>query len=159
MMSKKNLCIGPMFSYSSWKDYWEGTRKRDNENLGTVSTQMYSVMGNYGVSDKLNVLFGLPYVKTKASAGTMSGLKGIQDFCVHSLASKDNGSTESMMIHSFVVHITPEGKVQALILRLRWAVHSAASKLAVIPSKGLRSSVQVSPSDKADDVCVEGLRG
>lgn len=80
MMSKKNLCIGPMYSYSSWKDYWEGTRRRNNENLGTVSTQMFAIMGNYGITDKLNVLFGLPYVKTKASAGTLHGLKGIQDF-------------------------------------------------------------------------------
>lgn len=79
MMEKGNLCIGPMYSYSSWSSYWEGTRKRINENLGTVSTQMYSVMGNYGISSKLNVLFGLPYVKTKASAGTLHGMGGLQD--------------------------------------------------------------------------------
>ena len=67
MMEKKALCVGPMYSYSSWKNYWEGTLKRDNENLGTVSTQMIGVMGTYGVSKKLNVLFGAPYVITKAS--------------------------------------------------------------------------------------------
>jgi len=80
MMNRRNLCIGPMYSYSSWKNYWEGTLKRNNENLGTVSTQMASVMGTYGVTDKLNLLFGLPYVKTKASGGTLHGLKGLQDF-------------------------------------------------------------------------------
>ena len=79
MMAKKNLCIGPMYGYSSWKNYWEGTLKRENLNLGTVSTQMYSVMGAYGVTDKLNILFGVPYVKTKASAGTLHGMKGFQD--------------------------------------------------------------------------------
>lgn len=79
MMGKKQLCIGPMYSYSSWKNYWEGTLKRDNQNLGTVSTQMYSLMGAYGVTDKLNVLFGAPYVKTKASAGTLHGMNGVQD--------------------------------------------------------------------------------
>lgn len=79
MMGKGQLCIGPMYSYTSWKNYWEGTLKRENLNLGTVSTQMFSVMGAYGISDKLNVLFGAPYVKTKASAGTMAGMKGIQD--------------------------------------------------------------------------------
>lgn len=79
MMGKKQLCIGPMYSYSSWKNYWEGTLKRDNQNLGTVSTQMFSVMGAYGITDKLNVLFGAPYVKTKASAGTLHGMKGVQD--------------------------------------------------------------------------------
>ncbi len=79
MMSKHNLCIGPSYSYSSWTNYWEGTLKRDNQNLGTVSTQMIGAMGVYGVSDKLNVLFGLPYVTTNASAGTLHGQKGLQD--------------------------------------------------------------------------------
>ena len=79
MMEKNALCIGPMFGYSSWKNYWEGTLKRENLNLGTVSTQIYSVMGNYGVTNKLNVLFGLPYVKTKASAGQLNGQEGMQD--------------------------------------------------------------------------------
>lgn len=79
MMIKNNFCLGPVYGHSSWKKYWEGTGKRENLNLGTVSTQMFSVMGNYGVSNKLNVLFSVPYVKTKASAGTLHGQKGIQD--------------------------------------------------------------------------------
>jgi hypothetical protein len=79
MMEKKQLCLGPMYSYSSWKNYWEGTLKRDNANLGTVSTQSFSLMGAYGINKKLNVLFGAPYIKTKASAGTLHGMKGIQD--------------------------------------------------------------------------------
>ena len=79
MMEKKQLCIGPMYSYSSWKNYWEGTLKRDNANLGTVSTQSFSLMGAYGITGKLNVLFGAPYIKTKASAGTLHGMKGVQD--------------------------------------------------------------------------------
>src|ERR1044072_4049675 len=79
MMRKNNLCIGPMYSHSSWKNYWEGTLKRENLNLGTVTTQMFSVMGNYGITNKLNVLFGAPYVTTKASAGTLHSQKGVQD--------------------------------------------------------------------------------
>src|SRR6187401_1617159 len=79
MMSKNNFCVGPMYTYSSWKDYWEGTFKRDNANLGTVSSQMFSVMGNYGITDKINVLFGRPYIKTKASQGTLHGQQGLQD--------------------------------------------------------------------------------
>ena len=79
MMSKKYLCIGPMYGYSSWKNYWEGTFKRDNENLGRVSTQMYSVMGAYGIKSNLNIIANLPYIKTKATQGTLSGLEGFQD--------------------------------------------------------------------------------
>lgn len=79
MMAKNNFCVGAMYGHSSWKNYWEGTFKRDNKNLGTVSSQMYSVMGNYGITNKLNFLFGAPYVKTKATAGTLRGAEGIQD--------------------------------------------------------------------------------
>ena len=79
MMEKNAFCVGPMFGYSSWKNYWEGTLKRENLNLGTVSTKVFSVMGNYGITNKLNVLFGLPYVLTKASAGQLNGQEGVQD--------------------------------------------------------------------------------
>lgn len=83
MMTKNNFCTGLMYGYSSWTNYWEGTLKRDNENLGRVSTQMIGVMGNYGISDKLNVLFSLPYVSTKASAGTLHGMEGMQDLSLY----------------------------------------------------------------------------
>lgn len=79
MMTRNNFCTGLMYNYSSWTHYWEGTLKRDNENLGRVSTQMVGLMGNYGITDKLNILFSLPYVSTKASAGTLRGMKGMQD--------------------------------------------------------------------------------
>lgn len=79
MMGKKQLCTGPVYNYSGWKNYWEGTLKRNNLNLGTVSTQTVSLMGSYGVTSKINLLFNVPFVQTKASAGTFSGLKGLQD--------------------------------------------------------------------------------
>jgi hypothetical protein len=79
MMEKGAFCVGPMYSYSSWKNYWEGKLKRDNQNLGTVSTQMFGIMGNYGLNRKINLLFSLPYVRTKATAGTLHGLEGVQD--------------------------------------------------------------------------------
>lgn len=36
-------------------------------------------MGNYGLTNKLNILFSLPYIKNSASAGTLMGQKGFQD--------------------------------------------------------------------------------
>lgn len=83
MMGKKRFCVGPMYSHSSWKNYWEGTLKRENLNLGTVSTQVFGLMGNYGITSKLNVLFNVPYVKTRASAGTMHSMDGIQDMSLY----------------------------------------------------------------------------
>src|SRR5580700_1840964 len=79
MMSKNNFCVGGTFTYSSWKNYWEGTFKRDNLNLGTVSTKMYGLMGNYGITSKLNIMVSSPYIQTHASAGTLHGMNGIQD--------------------------------------------------------------------------------
>ena len=79
MMEKNQLCIGPMYTYSSFKNYWEGSVKRGNTNMGTVLTQTYSVMANYGISAKLNLLFNVPYVQTNASVGSLHGMKGMQD--------------------------------------------------------------------------------
>jgi hypothetical protein len=79
MMNKYQFCNGLMYSHSSWNNYWEGTLKRSNENLGTVSTQAVMYMGAYGITDQLNVILGAPYIWTKASAGTFHGMKGIQD--------------------------------------------------------------------------------
>jgi hypothetical protein len=79
MMSKKQWCNGLTYVHSSWKEYWEGTTKRQNKNLGTVTTQSVMFMSVYGITDKLNVLATVPYVWTSASAGTLHGLKGFQD--------------------------------------------------------------------------------
>lgn len=79
MMNRNQFCSGFQYGHSSWKDYWEGTRKRDNENLGTVTTQSIMYMANYGITDKLNIMAGAPYVWTKASGGNMAGMNGVQD--------------------------------------------------------------------------------
>ena len=79
MMTKSNLCVGAIYSYSSWDHYWEGTLKRNNQNLGTVSTQNYGLMAIYGITDKLNVMANAPYVTTHSSAGTLHGQQGVQD--------------------------------------------------------------------------------
>src|SRR5690349_12144874 len=79
MMNKNNLCTGFQYGISDWDHYWEGKLKRTNENLGHITTQSVTWMGNYGISNKLNVLFSLPYIWTKASAGTLHGVNGLQD--------------------------------------------------------------------------------
>lgn len=79
MMGKNQFCTGVIYNGSSWKEYWEGTLKRENANLGTVSTNMIGPMGSLGVSSRLNIIFNLPYIKTKASAGQLKGFSGLQD--------------------------------------------------------------------------------
>jgi hypothetical protein len=79
MMPKGDLCTGFLFGQDKWTDYWEGTLKRENGNIGAITTQSLTWLGNYGVTNKLNVIAMIPYVKTKASQGVLSGMEGIQD--------------------------------------------------------------------------------
>jgi hypothetical protein len=82
LMSKKNLCTGFMYSHDRWTDYWEGELKRDNGNIGRITTQSITWMGAYGVTDRLNVIAMVPYVTTKASQGTLTGMDGVQDLSI-----------------------------------------------------------------------------
>lgn len=79
MMPKKNLCTGFLYSYDRWDQYWEGSLKRVNGNIGTVTTQAVTWTGNYGITDRLNVIALVPYVWTGASQGVLHGMSGFQD--------------------------------------------------------------------------------
>jgi hypothetical protein len=79
MMDKKQLCSGLVYQYSSFDQYWEGTYKRENLNIGSVSTKNIAFMGNYGITDRWNAILTIPYIKTNATAGTLLGQKGFQD--------------------------------------------------------------------------------
>jgi hypothetical protein len=79
MMPAKNLCTGFVYTHDAWDNYWEGTLKRTNGNVGTVTTQSVSWMGVYGITDRLNVIAMLPYVWTDASQGVLSSMDGFQD--------------------------------------------------------------------------------
>lgn len=79
MMNKNQWCNGATYMHSQWANYWEGTFKRSNANLGTVTAQTIMYMTNYGITDNLNILGTLPYTWTSASKGTLHGMKGLQD--------------------------------------------------------------------------------
>lgn len=100
---KRNvLCVGGMYVNDSWTDYWEGTFKRSNQNIGKITTQMYGVMGAYGITDKLNLFFGAPYVKTNASKGTLGGLDGVQDLSLSAkyLAAQRKFGTSRLSVYA-----------------------------------------------------------
>jgi hypothetical protein len=67
------------YGVDKWSDYWEGTLKRDNQNIGTLTTTSTTWMGSYGVTKNLNVYATLPYVRTEASQGVLMGMSGAQD--------------------------------------------------------------------------------
>ena len=79
MMPRQQLCTGFVYMHDAWDRYWEGPLERGNGNIGTVTTQSVSWMGTYGVTDRVNVIAMVPWVATGASAGTLSGMDGLQD--------------------------------------------------------------------------------
>ena len=79
MMKPKKLCVAALYASNSWTNYWEGNFKRDNANIGRLSTQTAMLMLNYGLNKNVNILASVPYIATKASVGTLSGLSGVQD--------------------------------------------------------------------------------
>ena len=79
MMPRGVICVLGQYSQNSWDEYREGTNKRSNSNIGTVSTQNVMVMGNYGITDAINVMLGLPYISTKSDVSYLTGQSGLQD--------------------------------------------------------------------------------
>ena len=79
MMPKGEICIALQYEQVTWDRYWEGSTIRVNQNIGTFTRQMGMPMIVGGITDKVNVILSLPYVKTAASAGQMAGVQGIQD--------------------------------------------------------------------------------
>lgn len=82
LVPHKSLGTAVMYQYDSWDNYWEGTLKRTNGNIGTVSTTALMYYGVYGVSPKVNVMATVPYITTEASMGTLHGMQGLQDLSV-----------------------------------------------------------------------------
>jgi len=82
MMPKKYFCTGFLYTYSQWDKYWEGTLKRDNQNIGTFSSHNIMYVGNYGITDKLNVIAMAPYISNQSNKGTLTGLQGVQDLTI-----------------------------------------------------------------------------
>ena len=82
MMQKRQWCTLLQYTQSSWDEYWEGAGKRSNANLGTFTGQNIMLMTNYGISDRLNVMAGVPYVWTGSSDSYLQGQRGLQDLSV-----------------------------------------------------------------------------
>ena len=101
MVPGKALFTGVLYGHGSWTEYWEGERKRENGNVGDVSTDAVVWMGNYGLTSRINLIAMLPYVSTEASAGTLHGQSGVQDL---TLAAKGRlftrGGFDGFAIHS-----------------------------------------------------------
>jgi hypothetical protein len=82
MMDKGQICVALTYTHDAWDEYWEGALQRKNGNIGTLTRQTIMPMFSLGITDRINVLAALPWVKTEASGGQLAGVQGIQDFGV-----------------------------------------------------------------------------
>lgn len=80
MLQRRELHATVMYGSDSWSEYWEGTLRRSNGNVGTVTTRSVTVHAGVGLTERLTVIGALPYVWTEASQGVLHGMSGRQDF-------------------------------------------------------------------------------
>jgi hypothetical protein len=79
MMGQHELQTGWLYTHDSWEQYWEGTLKRVNGNLGTVTTETNTWSAVYGITSRLTFIGAVPYVRTQPSQGVLQGQSGLQD--------------------------------------------------------------------------------
>ncbi len=95
MMPRGTLTAGALYAHDSWNEYWEGTLKRSNGNIGRVTTQSVVFVGGYAINDKIAVMAALPYVSTHASQGVLSDMSGLQDLTVSAKYRFASAKTQS----------------------------------------------------------------
>ena len=78
-LAKKSLDVGLLYSHDSWNEYWEGSLKRSNDNIGTMTTNAMTFVAGYGLRERLSVIATLPYVWTRTSQGSLHSMSGLQD--------------------------------------------------------------------------------
>jgi hypothetical protein len=82
MMPGRTISAGVLYSHDSWNQYWEGTLKRANGNIGTLTTKSVTLVGGYAVTDRLALMAALPYIWTHASQGVLHDMSGYQDLAL-----------------------------------------------------------------------------
>jgi hypothetical protein len=82
MMTAHSLQTGAVYTRDTWDEYWEGTLKRTNGNIGTITTQSDAWSAVYGVTNRVTILASVPFVWTRPSQGVLQGQHGMQDIMI-----------------------------------------------------------------------------
>ncbi len=82
MRGKGNLNTAVSYSYESYDQYYIGDSIVTNPNLGTISTKSVGVYLAAGVTDFLDVIVSLPYVRVAPSQGYWQSQRGLQDLSI-----------------------------------------------------------------------------
>jgi hypothetical protein len=131
MIPKNFYCAGVVYGHNSWDQYWEGTFKRTNGNIGTLSSNSYAVVGNYGLTNKIDLLFSVPYITTNASAGTLKGQSGVQDLTagIKWLAIQNEIGKGIFSVHAILEGSIPLSNYEPNFLPVSIGVHSKSVSL------------------------------
>lgn len=79
LVPRRELRTTVEYANEWWDHYWEGERRRDNENIGTLTTQSVTWSAAYGVTERVTLVASIPYVWTSASRGVLHDMRGWQD--------------------------------------------------------------------------------
>ncbi|WP_439487769.1 transporter [Algoriphagus sp.] len=85
MMARGEICFLLNFEYGEFDHYWEGETLRKNGTIAKVQRRTAMVMAAYGITKRLDVYAGLPYVSTNSTTpngGKFAGASGIQDLAL-----------------------------------------------------------------------------
>ncbi len=108
-MPARSTCFALSYGNHSWSNYWENSLKRENFNLGKVSTESIGLMAAVGLNERTNLIVSLPYIQTKTSAGNLLGQKGLQDASFW-VKYKLNPNKGKLNVHAIVGASTPVSK-------------------------------------------------
>lgn len=126
MVPPKALFTSVVYGHDRWSEYWEGTLKRENLNVGTLRTRSVTWMANYGLNSRVNLIAALPYVSTRASGGTLHPQSGLQDLTLAAKGRLFTAGSGNSNLHGFAIasYGTPVSDYVADLLPLSIGLHS-----------------------------------
>ncbi len=109
MMGKGEICFAVIYERGEWDQYWEGSYLRGNGNIGTFTRSSLMPMLAFGVTDRVNLIVSIPYVKTSATGGQLAGAEGMQDLALSVKAEliRKNFGSSSFSLFSNLSFSTP----------------------------------------------------
>jgi hypothetical protein len=83
MRGKGNTSAALSYSYEDYDTYFVGGTSTQNANLGTIATRSVTLFAGTGLTDKLDVLVNIPYIKATANQGYWQDQQGLQDGAIY----------------------------------------------------------------------------
>lgn len=77
-MVKQEACVELFYARATWNQYWEGTKLR-NTNFGNVTHHEARASMAYGITDRVNVLFSLPWMRNSLQYSPTAPQQDLQD--------------------------------------------------------------------------------